>query len=84
MRTGLSSLAPVVAAARTAMPSMAEASKGGDERAAHTLCAVTRPAQLATGTSTASSRFGQAAFAQAEYQASSAWATVVMVLAAHL
>ena len=37
------SLAPTVCAARTAMPSIADASKDGDERVAHTGSAVTRP-----------------------------------------
>ena len=72
IRAGRRSVAPLVSAARTAMPSMAEASKGGEERRAQTLCAVTRPAASASGRRTASRRSGQEAFAQAEYQSSSA------------
>ena len=41
--TGLVSLAPTVSAACTAMPSMAAASKGGEEVCAQTGSAVTRP-----------------------------------------
>src|SRR3954463_12398040 len=41
--TGVLSVAPTVSAARTAMPSIAEASKDGDDRAAHTGAAGTRP-----------------------------------------
>ena len=42
-RTGLVSLAPTVSAARTAMPSIAAASNGGEEVCAQTGSAVTRP-----------------------------------------
>ena len=55
------SLAPRVSAARTAIPSMAAASNGGEERVAHTGPAVTRPAASASGIRTAGSRAGQPA-----------------------
>ena len=42
-KTGVLSLAPTVSAARTAMPSMADASNEGEDRVAHTGAAVTRP-----------------------------------------
>ena len=50
------SVAPNVSAARTAMPSIAEASYAGDERSAQTGAAVTRPSASASATSTASTR----------------------------
>ena len=68
------SLAPTVSAARTAMPSMAEASKDGDERVAQTGSAVTRPTASCSPTRTASTRGGQPAAAHASRQAASAWA----------
>ena len=42
-RSGLLSLAPTVSAARTAIPSIAAQSNGGDERSAQIGSAVTRP-----------------------------------------
>ncbi len=47
-KTGAVSLAPTVSAARTAMPSIAAASKDGEERVAHTGSAVTRPTASAS------------------------------------
>ena len=69
---GVLSLAPTVSAARTAMPSMAEASKEGDERVAHTGSAVTRPTASASARRTGSRRSGQPAAASAARQAASA------------
>src|ERR1700689_3112449 len=54
------------------MPSMAAASKGGEERVAHTGAAVTSPAASAIATSMAGSRSGQPAASLAAGQASRA------------
>src|SRR5436305_12904456 len=62
--SGVVSLAPAVSAARTAIPSIAAESNGGEERRAQIAAAVTRPTQLSTGTVTASRRGGQPAAAQ--------------------
>ena len=56
---GVVSLPPRVSAARTAIPSMPAASKGGEERVAHTGSAVTRPAASSSATRSAGSRAGQ-------------------------
>ena len=66
------SLAPRVSAARTAIPSMPAASKGGDERTAQTGPAVTRPAAWATGTRVAGILAGQPAASRASRQAARA------------
>src|SRR3954469_25289936 len=71
-KTGVLSDAPTVSAARTAMPSIADASNDGDERVAHTGSAVTRPSASASARRTAGRRSGQAAVAQAALQAASA------------
>ena len=70
--TGVLSLAPIVSAARTAMPSIADASNEGDERVAHTGSAVTRPTASWSPIRTASTRAGQPAAAHAALQAASA------------
>src|SRR3954452_15064375 len=70
--TGVLSLAPTVSAARTAMPSIAEASNDGDERVAHTGSAVTRPTASASPRRTVSTRSGQPAATHAARQAASA------------
>src|SRR3954469_9905377 len=70
--TGVLSLAPTVSAARTAMPSMAEASNDGDEGAAQTGAAVTRPTAAASSRRAVPTRSGQPAAAQAVRQAASA------------
>src|SRR5215210_5446642 len=70
--TGVLSDAPTVSAARTAIPSMADASNDGDERVAHTGSAVTRPTASASPSRTVSTRGGQPAAAQAARQAASA------------
>src|SRR3954462_4307359 len=72
--TGVLSLAPTVSAARTATPSIAEASNDGDERVAHTGAAVTRPTASWSPIRTASTRPGQPVAAHAALQAASAWA----------
>ena len=66
------SLAPTVSAARTAMPSIADASNEGDERVAHTGPAVTRPTASWSPIRTASTRAGHPAAAHAARQAASA------------
>ena len=71
-RTGVVSLAPIVSAACTAMPSMAAASNGGDEVFAQTGSAVTRPTAWSSGSRTVSTRSGQPAAAQASCQAANA------------
>ena len=63
------SLGPTVAAATTAMPSIAAESKAGEDRRAHTASAVTRPTASPTGTRTAGTRSGHPAAAQAAAQA---------------
>ena len=60
-KTGVLSLAPIVSAARTAMPSIAEASNDGDDRVAHTGSAVTRPTASCRPTRCVSTRAGQPA-----------------------
>src|SRR3954471_14300245 len=70
--TGVLSLAPTVSAARTATPSIAEASNEGDERVAHTGAAVTRPTASWSPSRTASTRSGQPAAVHAARQAASA------------
>ncbi len=71
-RTGAVSLAPAVSAASTAMPSIAAASKGGEERSAHTGSAVTRPTASSSGRRTTGRRSGHPAAAHARSHASSA------------
>src|SRR3954464_7851716 len=71
-QTGVLSLAPTVSAARTATPSIAEASNDGDERVAHTGAAVTRPTASWSPSRTASTRSGQAAAVHAARQAARA------------
>ena len=71
-RTGLVSPAPTVSPEWTAMPSMAAASNGGDDRVAHTGSAVTRPTAWSSGSRTTSSRSGQPAAAQASSHEASA------------
>ena len=72
-KTGVLSLAPIVSAARTAMPSIAEASNDGDDRVAQTGSAVTRPDGLVQAeTRFVSTRAGQPAASQAARQAASA------------
>ena len=66
------SLAPTVSAARTAMPSIADASNDGDDRVAQTGSAVTRPTASWSPRRTGSTRSGQPAAAQAARQAASA------------
>ena len=66
------SLAPRVSAARTAIPSMPDASKGGDERTAQIGPAVTRPAACSTGTRVAGTLAGQPAASRASRQAACA------------
>src|SRR3954451_8850016 len=70
--TGVLSLAPTVSAARTAMPSIADASNDGDERVAHTGAAGTRPTASASARRTGSTRSEQPAAASAARQAASA------------
>ena len=70
--TGVVSLAPIVSAARTAIPSIAAASKGGEEVRAQTGSAVTRPTAWSSGSRTMSTRSGQPAAAQASSHAASA------------
>ena len=62
--SGVVSLAPRLSTARSAMPSMAAASKGGDDREAQIGSAVTRPTASSSATVTAGTREGQAAAAQ--------------------
>src|SRR5215210_8869285 len=71
-RTGLVSLAPIVSAECTAMPSIAAASNGGDDRVAQMGSAVTRPTAWSSGSRTSSSRSGQPAAAHASSHAASA------------
>src|SRR4051795_12223956 len=70
--TGVLSLAPTVSDARTATPSIAEASNDGDERVAQTGAAVTRPTASCRPSRTASTRSGQPAAVHAARQAASA------------
>src|SRR3954451_1093062 len=70
--TGVLSLAPTVSAARTAIPSIAEASNDGDERTAHTGSAVTCPTASAGSSRTASTRSGQPAASHAARHAARA------------
>src|SRR3954447_4815557 len=70
--TGVLSLAPTVSAARTAIPSIAEASNDGDDRAAHTGSAVTRPSASASASATTSTRSGQPAASHAARHAARA------------
>jgi hypothetical protein len=71
-RTGVLSLAPTVSAAWTAMPSIAAASKGGEDARAQIGSAVTRRTASASGNRTVSTRSGQPAAAQVSSQAASA------------
>src|SRR3954462_777140 len=71
-KTGVLSLAPTVSAARTAIPSIADASNDGDERTAHTGSAVTCPTAPASGNGTASPRSGPPAASQAARHAARA------------
>src|SRR5688572_19370062 len=71
-RTGVVSLAPIVSAACTAMPSIAAASNGGDEVFAQTGSAVTRPTAWSSGSRTVSTRSGQPVSAHASSQAAKA------------
>lgn len=68
------SLAPTVSAARTAIPSIADASNGGEDLLAQTGSAVTRPTAAASPTRTAGKRGGQLAATRAARQAASACA----------
>jgi hypothetical protein len=70
--TGVLSLAPIVSAARTAMPSIADASNEGDERVAQIGSAVTRPTASWSPIRTAATRLGHPAAAHAELQPASA------------
>src|SRR5919202_4627297 len=70
--TGVLSLAPTVSAARTATPSIADASNDGDARAAHPGAAVTRHTASGSASRTASTRCGQPASRHAARQAASA------------
>ena len=70
--TGAVSPAPTVSEACTAMPSIAAASKGGDDDRAHTGSAVTRPTAWSSGSRIVSSRSGQPAAAHASSQAANA------------
>jgi len=70
--TGVLSLAPTVASARKAIPSIAAASNDGEERVAHTGSAVTRPMASCSPRRTLSTRSGHPAAAHAERQAMSA------------
>src|SRR5512132_287289 len=72
MSTGVLSLAPIVSAARTAMPSIAEASNDGEDRVAHTGSAVTRPTASCRSARFVSTRAGQPAAPHAVRQAASA------------
>ena len=63
---------PTVSEACTAMPSIAAASKGGDDERAQTGSAVTRPTAWSSGSRIASSRSGQPAAAHASSQAANA------------
>src|SRR5215469_11476333 len=71
-QTGVVSEAPSVSAERTAIPSMPDASNGGEDRTAHTGAAVTSPAASVTGTVMEGSRSGQPAAFRASRQAASA------------
>lgn len=57
-----------------------EASKGGDDRSAHTVCAVTLPTARDRGRTNVAARSGHELSAHAQYQSSSASATVVISL----
>src|SRR3954466_2418680 len=84
--TGVLSLAPTVSAARTAIPSIAAASKDGDDRAAHTGAAVTRPTAAARSSRTGSTRSGHPAASHAARQvaraaaAGTSWMNGVVVI----
>ncbi len=62
--TGVVSLAPTVSDARTAIPSIAAESNGGEERTAQIGSAVTRPIARSSASPTVSSRAGQPVAAQ--------------------